>query len=278
MSNINTWRPRIFTAFTGILAFVFVIIIGAVTMLEVTNIQEEIHRWHQAELAALGVMLLGGAMMSLLWRPQQKPLLVQFFGLSVILLSIGIGFFQIQALGLIVLALAFMAVYPRTGDLFRFWHKGAVGISSLVLSLIAAVLYLPEAWMELKWQIVGMTTHDVHALQFHWIASAVLIVLLVLAGVLASTRRPGWKELSVIAGGTFCYLGLIAMIAPDLTGSWGGARGMFAIIIGIWHILIPLLNTRKAEVSEPEIAQITQKQVVQAVPARRKTQHLVVVQ
>jgi hypothetical protein len=52
----------------------------------------------------------------------------------------------------------------------------------LALSLLAAVFLAPLAWRELQYQWAGAIAHDEHALNYHWLTSVLLAVLLVLAG------------------------------------------------------------------------------------------------
>jgi hypothetical protein len=44
---------------------------------------------------------------------------------------------------------------------------------------------------ELNYQMFGMTGHDVHAVNYHWLTSVVLALLLIMAGSLAATKRQG---------------------------------------------------------------------------------------
>src|SRR5205085_10756807 len=102
---------------------------------------------------------------------------------------------------------------------------------------------------EVAWQIEGMTT-DLHALQLHWVGSAILIALLVLAGFMAATKRPGWERLGIVTGTVYIYLGAIALIVPNYAGSWVEAGGLFAAFGGALYILITLAemeNMRKKE-------------------------------
>src|SRR5258708_35008867 len=59
---------------------------------------DQIHLWHIAELSALAALLLGGVALALIRRPQEKPLLAPFFLLSLIILSICVIPFDIDAL------------------------------------------------------------------------------------------------------------------------------------------------------------------------------------
>jgi hypothetical protein len=241
---------------------------------------ENIHLWHIAELAALAALLLGGVILALIRRPQEKPLLAQYFLLSLVILIIGIMPFNIDALllgvgtpmfglgtlplntisfGLLFLAASFVLAYPYPRALLEFSQKGRrISIALLVLTLIFAVFLDPVINKEIYYQIVGMPNNDAHALQYHWIGSALLMVLLIVGGVLASTKRPGWKILGFITGEVYCYLGVITMIVPNNAGSWGEASGLFAIFGGVLYLFIVLAEaegeSESSSLSVPEPA------------------------
>lgn len=244
---INFWQRKGFTIINVILAIGFVVGGGVVVLSELLDPHEAVHRWHESELAALAVILIGGTLMSMIWRPLIKPLLAQFFVISIVATVACIAPFEPKALAALLVAVLFIAAYPDKRALLSFSREGAVSKPLLGISILIAVFLLPTAWHEMQLQAIGMSTNDVHALVFHWAGSALLIILLVIGGFLAATKRPGWKELGVIVGGTFCYLGLIAMTLPAQTGSWGGASGLYAISIGIWYILFTFLEGRQSD-------------------------------
>lgn len=243
---------------------------------------DQIHLWHIAELSALAALLLGGVALALIRRPQEKPLLAQFFLLSLIILSIGFIPFDIDALvsginisipafglgniplntigfAFLLLAGVFVLAYPDRRALLSFKLKGRISIALLLLTLVFAVFLDPAINKEIYYQIVGMANSDVHALELHWIGSALLMILLVVAGLMASTKRPGWKILGFITGEVYFFLGVITMIVPNYAGSWGEASGLFTIFGGVLYMLIVLAESEgtsesvSKSVSEPEI-------------------------
>jgi hypothetical protein len=255
-SGIKRWRSKGFTFLTGALA-VALLIGGSFEFIPAWILRDpvdEIHLWHIAELGALSAIFLGGIVLSLLRQPEEKPLLAQFFVLSGIILALSVTPFEMKAAVVLPIAGLFALAYPNRNGLLSFAREGSISISLLVLSLLFTLFLMPVVWRETQYQIVGMTQNDVHALLLHWIGSATLIVLLVLAGFLSSTKRPGWKELAVITGATYCYLGVIAMIVPGDAGSWGETGGLFAIIGGVLYILFTLAAAQSTSkiVSKPE--------------------------
>ncbi len=218
--NIKKWRARGFS----LLISLFALALFAAGGFEFFNAwilrePDQIpHLWHISELVGLAI-LLGGTLLTLLRQPEKKPLLAQFLVLALSILAVGVMFFEIRAAALFIVIGLFIALYPDT-----------------------------VAVREIQWQIMGMTEGDMHALLLHWVGSALLVVLLVLAGELTSMKRVGWKQLGIITGLTYCFLGLIAMILQsDYAGSWSGAGGLFAVIAGMWYILFILLEAHKTE-------------------------------
>jgi hypothetical protein len=63
-----------------------------------------------------------------------------------------------------------------------------------------------------------------------------LSIALVFASLLASTRKPGWKPLTIIIGIAYLYLGTAALTVPDQPGSWGITGGIVSLIGGIAYL------------------------------------------
>ncbi len=248
-----------------------------------------IHLWHIAELSALAALLLGGVMLALIRRPQEKLLLAQFFLLSLIILAIGFIPFDIDALVLginiyipvlglgtlplntvgfafLFLAGVFALAYPDRRALLSFKLKGRISIALLLLTVVFAVFLDPVINREVYYQIIGMGNNDAHALELHWIGSALLMVLLIVAGLMASTKRPGWKILGFITGEVYLFLGVITMIVPDYAGSWGEASGLFTIFGGALYILIVLAEAEgtSKSVSTPESEPVSASETLPA--------------
>ena len=250
-SDSKKRRAEAFALFAGFLTVVL-LIAGSFEFIPAWILRDpadDIHLWHIAELAALSALLLGGIMVALLRRPQEKPLLAQFFVLSSLILAIGLTPFNLAGLVFLPIIGLFIALYPDRRALFSFPRAGRVSIPLLALTVVYAITQDARVQQEIAWQIEGGTT-DVHALQLHWIGSAILIALLILAGFMAATKRPGWERLGIITGTVYIYLGAIALIVPTYAGSWGEAGGLFAAFGGALYILITLAemeNMRRKE-------------------------------
>jgi hypothetical protein len=162
--------------------------------------------------------------------------------------------FDIRAGGLLLVTGLFVLTYPQPRALMNFSLKGRVSVALLAITILLAAILGPIIQQEIHYQIIGMTENDAHAALLHWIGSALLYVLLILAGVLASTKRPGWKWLGIVTGLTYCFLGIIALIAPGYaTGAWSEAGGLFGAFFGALYILFTLAEAEGTgqEVSTP---------------------------
>lgn len=252
--DLKKWRPGGFTFLTIFLA-VALFIAGTFEFIPAWILKdpaESIHLWHIAELTALSMLLLGGVMLGLVRHPEEKPLLSQFFVLSSVILGIGIAPFNIGGVAFLVIAGLFVLAYPHPRALLSFKREGPVSKVLLAITVMFAIFLDPVVLQEIHYQIIGMAENDVHALDLHWIGSALLMVLLVIAGVMASTKRPGWKWLGVITGEVYCYLGVIAMITPGFAaGTWGQAAGLFVIFFGALYIMITLAEAQNTSDSKP---------------------------
>jgi hypothetical protein len=254
-NNWKIWRPRVFT-FLAVVLSIVLLVAGTFEFIPAWILKDpvdSIHLWHIAELTAIAI-LLGSIMFGLLRKADEKPLLAQFILMSMIILAIGIAPFSIPVLGLLPLAGLLALTYPEPRALLSFSHKGRISAALLAITVLLAVILDPIIQQEIHYQIIGMSENDAHALLLHWIGSALLYVMLILAGVLASTKRPGWKWLGIIAGLTYCYLGVIALIVPGYAaGAWSEAGGLFALFFGALYILITLAEAEgmSQDVSAP---------------------------
>ncbi len=254
-NNWKKWRPRVFT-FLAVVLSIVLLVAGTFEFIPAWILRDpvdSIHLWHIAELTAIAI-LLGSVMFGLVRKAEEKPLLVQFVIMSVIILAVGIAPFFMPAVGLLLLAGLLVLAYPKPRALLSFSHKGRISAALLAITVLLAVILDPIIQQEIHYQIIGMSENDAHALLLHWIGSALLYVMLILAGVLASTKRPGWKWLGIITGLTYCYLGVIALIVPGYAaGAWSEAGGLFALFFGALYILITLAEAEgmSQDVSAP---------------------------
>ena len=139
-----------------------------------------------------------------------------------------------------------VAAYPAPRALLHFRRGGPPSYFLLVLTLIAAVLFAPIMARELNWQLLGMTGHDEHALNYHWLTSVLLALMLILAGSLAATKQAGWQVLGFLTEAAFLYLGGAALLLPDYAGSWGAIGGVLGLLAGLGYLTATVVEARKS--------------------------------
>lgn len=253
-SEAKKWHVTLFVIVAGLLTLLM--LYGGVRDLLLFSGQSGfpsvIHRWHEAQSGVLTVIVFGGCLLALLWRPLSKPLLMQFMILAIAIFCIafatvtGAGFTPIfLAIGGVLIAIL-TAAYPKPRNLLSVSQSGSLSYPLLAITVIAAIFLAPIMARELNYQMLGMTEHDVHAMNYHWLTSVVLALLLLLAGVLAATKQPGWYVLGFIAGIAFLYLGSMAIVLTDYAGSWGTIDGVLGIVGGLGYTATTVVEMRRS--------------------------------
>jgi hypothetical protein len=233
------WRLIIWRIVAGLGALFFLVVLpGLLALLEPwvliatdrPGYTAEIHRFHEAHWAVINAILYGGCLLGLLRKPREQPLLLQFFVIAMLIWTSAYALVQpIDPMPFVILAIV-IAAYPAPRALLSFSHEGAPSIPLLVLGALAGVLLLPEAWQLVQIQLAGPIGE--HAAEYHWILTAILECMLVAGGLLAATRRPGWKTLGLLVGIAFVYLGAASISLPYYAGTWGILGGALATIGG----------------------------------------------
>ena len=255
--EVKRWHVILFVTIAGLLTLLVFFGSGRDLLLlpGQSGFPSIIHRWHEAQSGALMTILFGGSLLALLWKPQNKPLLMQYILLSIGIVCLffatatGSGFMPVVLVIGVVLIGILAAAYPRPRDLLNFRSEVSLSYPLLAITVVAAILLAPVIARELNYQILGMTQQDVHALNYHWLTSVVLALLLILGGSMAATRRPGWRALACIVGIAYLYLGSMALMLPDYAGSWGTIGGVLGLLAGLSYMSITLFEsqrTRKA--------------------------------
>jgi hypothetical protein len=204
----------------------------------------QIHRWHDAQSGALTGILFAGSLLALIWRPRAHPLLLQFLAVAAALLSAVGGPFDPFVLVLLAAPVALcVAAYPAPRGLRDVSRAEPWSVPLLVLSLAGAAVLVPQAWHAFQLQLAAA---DAHARLGHWAGEVMLAVALVLAGVLAATKRPGWLALGLLTSVALIYLGLAAVMLPDQPGSWGASGGALATIGGWAFVGATLWEERRS--------------------------------
>ena len=207
------------------------------------QLNPELHRWHEAMWGAVTGILSGGVLLSLLWRPRQYPLLIQYIALVVIGAVITVLPFELDLLFVIVILTLVVLTYPVLRALVDLSMERPVSRPLLVLSLAAALLLVPYIVRLTLWQLQGFGGE--HATANQWISDVEHALFLLIATVLTITKRPGWRILGTLTGVVFIYLGIAALTLPGYAGSWGITGGLMALIGGSLYLIITNREARK---------------------------------
>src|SRR5262245_57956821 len=246
------WRLIIWRVVAGLGALLFLIgMPGLLALLEPwvlvapdqPGYTAEIHRFHEAHWGIIHSLLYGGCLLALLRRPREQPLLVQFFAVSTLIEVAGYTLVEpLDPMPFVILAIV-VAAYPAPRALVSASREGPVSPPLLGLSVLAAALMLPEVGRLVQLQLVDLVSE--HGSGHHWILTAILELMLIAGGLLAATRRPGWKALGIIIGLAFVYLGVASISLPYYAGSWNMWGGALAMAGGCAFIGATLWQARQ---------------------------------
>ena len=247
------WRRIIFTILAGVVTFFLLTNLfrlaapwasmGWYPHDDPRQLNPDLHRWHEAMWGAVTGILNAGVLLSLLWRPRETPLLIQFIAFVVIGAALIVLPFEPGLLFVIFMLTLVVVTYPIPRALLDFSREGPVSHPLLIFSLVAAVLLVPYMVRLELWQIRGIGGE--HATANQWVSDVEHSSFLLIAMFLASTKRPGWQTLSILTGAVFIYLGVAALALPNHAGSWGITGGITALIGGLIYIVATIRESRK---------------------------------
>lgn len=210
----------------------------------------ETHRWHDAQYGAHTAILLGGTAALLFFRRTRKPILMQFLILaSVVYAVLGTILGHPETLASLALAVILALLYPNRRELLKVtplnWN-----VPLLVVAIVAAAIALPYAIDMFRMQL-NHGAGDEHGEFGHWGMAMIVLLNLLLAGVLAATRRPGSRALGVVGGSAFIYLGVAALTSRDAggfppPGIWSTFPALLSILAGIGYIGAAVMDERLA--------------------------------
>jgi hypothetical protein len=247
------WRALIFRILAGIVALLFITNLYLLSapwapLASYPNedprlLNPDLHRWHDAMWGAVSGILEGGVWLTLLWRPRRYPLLIQFVALAVILAAPILLPFEPSLLFVMLPVAITIAAYPNPRAFVDFSRERSGSRPLLYLSAVTALVLIPYMVRLELWQIQGIGGE--HATAVQWASDVEHAVFLVLATLLASTKRLGWQMLSVLSGFVFLYLGVVAIVLPNHAGSWGIAGGVASLVGGLLYIGLTLQESRQ---------------------------------
>jgi hypothetical protein len=210
------------------------------------------HRWHDAQWGAFTGIMYGAMLLTLLRRPEGKPLVVQFLVVATLVftvLALIAGYTGVVAF-LVPVALV-AALYPDPSALRSFspGRPASWNLVQLAVAVISLLVALPYAIDHFRLQLDDLAG-DEHAEFHHWALALPPATNLAIAGALAATGRPGARIVGALAGVAFDYLGVAAITSLDAgddtnpAGIWGATAAVLSIAAGIVYRVTTLWRER----------------------------------
>jgi hypothetical protein len=231
------WRTIVFRVLALLAALLFVTNLRLVPEPWLVNGAPDFRQWSDAMTVAIAILTVG-SLAAVIWRPRAMPLPLQYLAIATVLAVIEVAPFEGPYIFLVVIPLVIViATYPEPRALMSLSPPNAINRPLLALSLLATVSLAPGLWLAFGRELQGMNGD--------WISNFEHTVSLLLAGILTSTTRPGWRVLGILTGAAFLYLGAAALAVPDAPGSWGLTGGILALLCGAGYVALTLFEARR---------------------------------
>jgi hypothetical protein len=231
------WRTIVFRILAVLVTLFFMTNFRLIPEPWITDGDPDFQRWSDAMTVAIAILTVG-SLLAATWRPRTMPLPMQYLAIATVLAVIEVAPFEGPFIFFVVIPLVFViAAYPEPRALMSLSPDGSISRPLLALSLVAMVLLAPGLWLTFSRELQGLSGD--------WITNFEHTVSLLLAGILTSTKRPGWRVLGILTGAAFLYLGAAALAVPDAPGSWGAAGGILALLGGTAYISLTLFEARR---------------------------------
>jgi hypothetical protein len=260
----RSWRTYVFTFF----AFIFAL--GSFVALQ--SVEEGLLPWwHERyvgeewfskdflwQYGAHGVLvgiLFGGSLVSLLWRADLKPVLMQFYTIGhIIFLTVSyITYDAMMEMPFVTIMfcttnIILISTYIKPRELFKFHRADQVNKPLLYLSIILTLVLLPQVWNGLatQWQQVGG--------EFRWGEMAVMYIMLILASFGAAFCQKGAKGLSILSSIAYLYLAILSISIPEYQGSWGYLGGILSLFVSGCFIYFSFIKKKAGFVNNQKRA------------------------
>ena len=193
----------------------------------------ELHRWHEAQWGAILAILIAGGLVAMA-VVSESGVLIPFVAAAVVAAVLAIAPHE-PFMGVLILPVAAaiaVSPAPKTATAIAptTWRFTAPNGMRLATTVLTAIRFGPDAWRSAGLQYHGLGGE--HATFGHWGIAAALVALVVGAGLLAATGRPGADALAILGGLALIYLGAAALTVPRHDGSWGESGGAAALLLG----------------------------------------------
>ena len=221
----------------------FLLLFGGLTVgymwtLDAGEQLREIHLFHDVA-QAMGTGILPGLALVIVALSNGRNVLVARFLLlfAVTLIVAGILFDLFLLVPAFILGGLVFGLSPDRPKLVGFSNGLSFSFPLIPIALCTAIPLLANAYTNADMQL-GKVGGEHYEMQ-HWAATAIMDISIVLMVLLAATKQPGWRLLSVMGGMGLLIAGITSLMVPDNAGSWGSAGGMVAVIAGVFYLTIP---------------------------------------
>ena len=243
-------RRVLFSIVGGLVALAFLTatpnVLAPWMVVNVENLADPAHmRW---SLALEGVVDLLGlvCLVVALARPARSVLLVQYLLYAAVLAAAVIIPFAPMFLITVGLLLLVPLTYPYPRQLFALRSQPGPSIMLLAVAVAAAAVLLPLAVQALRTQA---TLPRGNGSDFNTLATnAEHLILLALAGLLAATRRPGWKVIAIGVTTAYAYLAIASILLPNQPNSWGLAGGLASLLSAAAFAIAAAVAARRSNI------------------------------
>jgi hypothetical protein len=176
-------------------------------------------------------------------RPAASALLVQYVRLgALVAAAVVIPFAGWSFMIVVASVLLVPFTYPYPEQLRSLRPPATVPVPLAAVAVIASAVLVPLAVQALRTQLAqpyGQVPGDTM-----WATAAEHLLLLALAGILAATRRPGWKVLIAGTAVAYAYLGTASIALPNQPGGWGTMGGTIGLIASAAFVVTGVLAGR----------------------------------
>jgi len=219
--------------------------------------EDQIHRVH--DIGSSGVatgIFVALPLLILAWRRDDMALL-QMLGVAALATVIGSLLALDWGFLVYVLILAVpVAVLLAISNGWRRFRMRGLGIAPelLIAAVVAAPFWGAFAITMARLQRAG-PPNDPHVEMHHWTGMAIMAIGVVLMGVLASERTPGWRIVGWLTGlGSIVY-GIASIVFATYPGSsvpYPGSEGsLWGALAVVWGVVFVALAERRARMASP---------------------------
>ena len=184
-------------------------------------------RWSSALEGIVDLLVLTCIVMAVI-RLTRSALLVQFVLFAAPLAAIAIVPFAGPSFLIVVALLLLVPVtYPYPRELMSLRSDPGPSKSLLAVACATGAVLVPLA-VAVLWTQATLprgSAPDFNVL----VTNGEHLLLLVLAGLLAVTRRPSWRVLAGAVTVAYAYLGLVSILLPNQPNSWGVIGGVASL-------------------------------------------------